>query len=72
MRIVTALVTMAAIEAWHHGPPWLAAIAVVHAVGQAVFVLLLRAHYTLDVLAGIWAAWFAADLARMLLGWFGG
>jgi hypothetical protein len=68
----TALVTLSAIEAWHHGPPWLAAIAMVHAIGQAVFVLLLRAHYTLDVLAGIWAAWFAADLARLLMGWIGG
>ncbi|MBP7950647.1 MAG: hypothetical protein KA004_13435 [Verrucomicrobiales bacterium] len=65
----TALVVLAGIEAAHLGPSWLAVVAVVHAVVQAGFVLLLRAHYMLDVLAGAWAAWFAADMARHLAPW---
>ena len=71
----TALAVLGAIEICHLAPPWLAAIAVLIALGEAVIVLILRAHYTMDVVAGAFAAWFAADLARWLAptvdGWLG-
>jgi len=37
--------------------------AVLIAIGEAFTVLVLRAHYTMDVVAGALAAWLAADLA---------
>jgi membrane-associated phospholipid phosphatase len=48
------------------GPPWLAAIAAVIAFGEMVIVLVLRAHYTLDVVAGALAAFLAAQVASAL------
>lgn len=62
----TALAVLGAIEAAHLGPTWLAAVAGVIAFGQMLVVLVLRAHYTLDVLAGAFAAVLAADVARAL------
>lgn len=62
----TALAVLAAIEIASVGPPWIGAVAVVFAVGEALVVLVLRAHYTMDVVAGAFAAWFAADLAGRL------
>lgn len=59
----TALAVLAAIEICQAGPWWLGAAAVVVAAGEALMVLILRAHYTMDVVAGVFAAWFAADLA---------
>jgi membrane-associated phospholipid phosphatase len=35
-------------------------------------VLVLRAHYTMDVIAGAFAAWFAADMANRLAPWVDG
>ncbi len=62
----TALVVLGAIEAAHYGPAWLAGIATVIALGEILVVLVLRAHYTLDVVAGVFAAIFAADVAGRL------
>ncbi len=62
----TALAVLGAIEICQIGPWWLGAIAVVVALGEALIVLVLRAHYTLDVIAGAFAAWFAADMAARL------
>lgn len=62
----TALAVFGAIEIFQLGPWWLGAIAVVVAIGEALIVLVLRAHYTLDVIAGAFAAWFAADMAARL------
>lgn len=59
----TALVVLAAIEAAHLAPPWFAVIVAVIAVGEMITVLVLRAHYTMDVIAGVFAAFFAADVA---------
>ena len=59
----TALAVLGAIEAAHYGPAWLAAIAGVIALGEMLIVLVLRAHYTLDVVAGALAAFLAADVA---------
>ena len=62
----TALAVLGAIEAAQFGPPWLAAIAVVIALGEMVIVLVLRAHYTMDVVAGALAAFLAAEVAGRL------
>jgi membrane-associated phospholipid phosphatase len=62
----TALAVLGAVEAAHLGPPWLAVIAAVVALGEMLIVLVLRAHYTLDVLAGAWAAFLAAEVAGKL------
>jgi membrane-associated phospholipid phosphatase len=62
----TALAVLGAIEAAHLGPTWLAVIAAVIALGEMVIVLVLRAHYTLDVVAGALAAFLAAELAGRL------
>ena len=62
----TALAVLGAIEICHSGPWWLGAIAVLVALGEALIVLVLRAHYTLDVITGAFAAWFAADMAARL------
>ncbi len=65
----TALAVLGAIEICHMAPWWLGAIAVCIALGEAVIVLVLRAHYTLDVITGAFAAWFAADMAGKLAPW---
>ena len=62
----TALAVLGAIEICQLGPWWLGAAAVLVAIGEALIVLVLRAHYTLDVIAGAFAAWFAADMAARL------
>ena len=65
----TALAVLGAIEICQMAPWWLGAIAVCIALGEAVIVLVLRAHYTLDVITGAFAAWFAADMAGKLAPW---
>ena len=71
----TALAVLGAVEAANYGPWWLAILAMVIALGEILVVLVLRAHYTLDVVAGIFAALFAADIAAKLApivdGWLG-
>jgi len=62
----TALAVLGALEAAYLGPPWLAAVAASIAVGEMLIVLVLRAHYTLDVVAGALAAFLAAALAGKL------
>jgi membrane-associated phospholipid phosphatase len=62
----TALAVLGAIEAANYGPVWLAIVATVIALGEVVIVLVLRAHYTLDVVAGALAAFVAADIAGKL------
>ncbi|HLH57409.1 MAG TPA: phosphatase PAP2-related protein [Verrucomicrobiae bacterium] len=62
----TALAVLGALEAAYLGPPWLAVIAGIIAFGEMLVVLVLRAHYTLDVVTGAFAAFLAAELARRL------
>jgi membrane-associated phospholipid phosphatase len=62
----TALAVLGAIEAANYGPTWLAIGAAIIALGEVLIVLLLRAHYTLDVVAGALAAFFAVDIAGKL------
>jgi membrane-associated phospholipid phosphatase len=59
----TALAVLGAIEAARLGPAWLAVIAACIAVGEMFIVLVLRAHYTMDVVAGALAAFLAAEVA---------
>jgi hypothetical protein len=62
----TAVAVLGAIEAAHLGPVWLAAIAAAIALGEMLMVLVLRAHYTMDVVAGALAAFLAAAAAGKL------
>ncbi len=68
----TALAVLGAIEICGVAPWWFGAIAVLIALGEAVIVLILRAHYTLDVITGAFAAWFAADIAARIAPWADG
>ena len=62
----TALAVLGAIEAFQLAPPWLGWTAVVIAGLEASVVLVLRAHYTLDIIAGALAAWWASSMAAWL------
>ncbi len=62
----TALAVLGALAAAQFGPLWFAVLAAIIALGEMVIVLVLRAHYTLDVLAGAFAAFFAAAVAGKL------
>jgi len=69
----TAIAVLGAIELAHAGPPWLAAVMFVIAALEAATVLVLRAHYTMDVFAAALAAFFAyalgATVAPAVDGW---
>lgn len=62
----TALAVLAAIEVAAVAPPWLAAATVAVAALEAAAVIVLRAHYTMDVIAAIFAAICCAGLARFV------
>ena len=62
----TALAVLGAVGICQFAPWWIGALAVLIALGEAVIVLVLRAHYTLDVITGALAAWVAMDLAGRL------
>jgi hypothetical protein len=62
----TAIAVLGAIVAVQLLPGWLGAAAVCIAIGEATVVLVLRAHYTLDVITAVFAAFCAADLADWL------
>lgn len=65
----TALAVLGAIEAVHAAPGWLAAIAILIALGQMLFMIVLRGHYTLDIIAGVFAAFVGRDLAVRIAPW---
>lgn len=65
----TALAVLGAIEISHAAPWWLGMIAGLIALGEVLIVLVLRAHYTMDVIAGAFAAWFASDVAARFAPW---
>jgi hypothetical protein len=62
----TAVAVLGAIEVATVGPGWLAAAAAVVAFLEAATVLTLRAHYTMDVLTAVVAAFCAAGLAARI------
>ena len=59
----TAISVLAAIQLVHVAPPWLAAVGIAVAVLEAATVIVLRAHYTMDVFVAPFAAWAADVLA---------
>jgi membrane-associated phospholipid phosphatase len=64
----TAIAVLGAIEAARIFPLWVGIAAGVVALLEGVVVIVLRAHYTMDVLGAITAAWCAAALAARLCG----
>ena len=62
----TAIAVLGAIAVADAAPPGLAAAAAVAAVLEAAVVLVLRAHYTMDVVAAACAAWCAWSLGGAL------
>ena len=62
----TAISVLGALQLAHAAPGWLAAAGVVIAALEAATVIVLRAHYTMDVFAALFAAWGADALARHL------
>jgi hypothetical protein len=65
----TALAVLGAIEICQLAPWYLGAAAVLLALAEALIVLVLRAHYTLDVITGALAACVAASLAGHWAPW---
>ena len=59
----TAISVLGALQLVHVAPPWLAALGVAVAAIEALTVIVLRAHYTMDVFAALFAAWAAEVLA---------
>ena len=64
----TAVAVLGAIEIAHLGPPWLGVTAGVIAALEGLTVLVLRAHYTMDIVGAVFAAWAAAHAAGWLCG----
>lgn len=62
----TAISVLGALALSQEGPPWLAGLGAVIAALEALAVIVLRAHYTMDVLAAIFAAWGAHEAATRL------
>jgi hypothetical protein len=62
----TAIAVLGAIEVAKIAPPWVAVAAAVVACLEALTVLVLRAHWTMDVLAGAVAACCAAGIAATI------
>ncbi len=62
----TAIAVLGAIEVARVAPPWVAAGAALVACLEAATVVTLRAHYTMDVLAAVFAAFTAAGLAAAI------
>lgn len=71
----TAISILGALQLAHVAPPWLAAIGAIVAAGEALTVIVLRAHYTMDVFAAVFAAWgadvFAGVVAPYVDHWLG-
>jgi hypothetical protein len=62
----TAIAVYGACEVARLGLPWLTALAVGIACLEAMAVLVLRAHYTMDVFAAVFAALFASSIGGFL------
>jgi len=62
----TAIAVLGAIQIARLFPWWLGLIAAIVAVLEGSVVIVLRAHYTMDVFTGALAAWCAAGAAVWL------
>jgi hypothetical protein len=64
---------LGALQLLQEAPPWLAGLGAAIAVLEAGTVIVLRAHYTMDVFAALFAAYaaevFAGRLAPAIDGW---
>ena len=58
----TAIAVFSGIELGRLNKPWLTGIAIMVVIFEVVVVLVLRAHYTMDVITGIFAAFCVASL----------
>jgi hypothetical protein len=71
----TAISVLGALQLAHTAPPWLAAIGAGVAALEATAVIVLRAHYTMDVFAALFAAWgadvLATNIAPTIDAWLG-
>ena len=69
----TAIAVLGAISLSHAAPPWVGAAAWVVASAEVLVVLVLRAHYTMDVITAACAAWcawsFGGAVAPAVDGW---
>jgi hypothetical protein len=65
----TAISVLAALQLIHVAPPALAAVGIAVAILEAAAVIVLRAHYTMDVFAAVFAAWAAEVVAGRLAPW---
>ena len=62
----TAIAVLGAIEMARFGRRWLTAVAVAIVLFEAATVLVLRAHYTMDVFTGLIAGLYAAQVAERI------
>jgi hypothetical protein len=65
----TAISVLAALQLLQVAPPWLAGVGIAVALVEAGTVIVLRAHYTMDVFAAVFAAWAADVAAGRLAPW---
>lgn len=65
----TAIAVFGATELVRLGKPWLTWVAIAAALFEIVTVLILRAHYTMDVFAGAVAALWVASLSQSIAPW---
>ena len=66
----TAIGVLGATELFRLGRRWLRAAAVAIVLFEATTVLILRAHYTMDVFTGLVTGLYAAYLAEGIVEWF--
>jgi hypothetical protein len=66
----TAIAVLGATELFRFGRGWLRAAAVAIVLFEAATVLILRAHYTMDVFTGLVTGLYAAYLAEGIVEWF--
>jgi len=66
----TAIAVLGATELFRLGRRWLRAAAVAIVLFEATTVLILRAHYTMDVFTGLVTGLYAAYLAEGIVEWF--
>ena len=59
----TSIAVLGATELWRAGKRWLTALGIAMVVFEVLTVLVLRAHYTMDVFTGLVTGLYAARLA---------
>lgn len=62
----TAIAVLGALQLAHQAPPWLVAVGAGVAFFEAATVIVLRAHYTMDVFTAPFVAWGADTIASHL------